>query len=90
MMHITVPRLLGLLMTLALIGYAFFIGPWITADGRARLPASSVSVPKSRPGGTARPTPTPTPTPSPSRTPTPSPATPSETAAPQTAHPRFE
>lgn len=44
-MHITPPRVLGFLMFLALIGYAFFLGPQITATS-TQSPASSVQAPK--------------------------------------------
>lgn len=40
-MHITAPRVLGLLMFLALIGYAFFVGPMINSTASTRVPASS-------------------------------------------------
>ena len=39
-MHITAPRVLGMLMFLGLIGYAFFLAPWLTAAGSAQ-PASA-------------------------------------------------
>jgi hypothetical protein len=45
-MHITTPRVLGLLMFLALIGYAFVFGPWINATASTYSPASSVTTPK--------------------------------------------
>lgn len=50
-MHITVPRVLGFLMVLALIGYAFFIGPLISTAGTTRPPSSSVTVKKVQPSG---------------------------------------
>jgi hypothetical protein len=58
--HITAPRVLGFLMLLALIGYTFCIGPWISANASTRSPASSVPVPlpvpRVEPSGGATPT----------------------------------
>lgn len=53
-MHITPPRVLGFLMFLALIGYAFFLGPRITAASTqsTHSPATSVTAPKPTPSGT--------------------------------------
>jgi hypothetical protein len=65
--HITAPRVLGLLMFLALIGYTFFIGPWISASTSTRSPASSVPVPRIEPSGGSTPTVPVSPTRSPSR-----------------------
>lgn len=45
-MHITAPRVLGILMFLALIGYAFFVGPLISSAAPKQAPASSVTAPK--------------------------------------------
>lgn len=50
-MHITPPRVLGFLMFLALIGYAFFLGPRITAAS-THSPATTVTAPKATPSGT--------------------------------------
>lgn len=70
-MHITAPRVLGFLMLLALIGYTFCIGPWISANASTRSPASSVPVPlpvpRIEPSGGATPTVPISPTGSPSR-----------------------
>lgn len=49
-MHITPPRVLGFLMFLALIGYAFFLGPQISATS-THSPATSVTAPKATPSG---------------------------------------
>jgi hypothetical protein len=45
-MHITAPRVLGMLMFLGLIGYAFFIGPWLSSTVPTHIPISSVTAPK--------------------------------------------
>ena len=45
-MHITAPRVLGFLLFLGLIGYAFFIGPWINTTASTYSPASSVTTQK--------------------------------------------
>ena len=55
-MHITAPRVLGFLMFLALIGYAFFIGPWISTNASTYSPTSSVTAPKLEPSGGSMPT----------------------------------
>jgi hypothetical protein len=45
-MHITAPRVLGILLFLALIGYAFFVGPLLSSTAPTQAPASSVTAPK--------------------------------------------
>lgn len=69
--HITTPRVLGFLMLLALIGYTFFLGPWISANASTRSPASAVPVPVPRlePSGGSMPTVPASPPRSPSRVP---------------------
>lgn len=44
-MHITAPRVLGFLMFLGLVGYTFFLGPWLNRSSAAEhAPTSSVAV----------------------------------------------
>lgn len=44
-MHITAPRILGFLMFLGLVGYTFFLGPWLNKSSVAEhAPTSSVAV----------------------------------------------
>lgn len=45
-MHITAPRVLGFLMFLGLIGYTFFVGPWINTTASTYSPASSKTTTK--------------------------------------------
>lgn len=48
-MHITAPRVLGFLMFLGLIGYTFFVGPWINTTASTYSPASSETATKAAP-----------------------------------------
>jgi hypothetical protein len=89
-MHITTPRVLGLLMFLALVGYAFFVGPWINTKSPAQSPASSVTAPKVAQSGTPTPSQKPVAaetSPAASDTPTQDPSASSDTssAAPETS-----
>lgn len=56
-MHITPPRVLGMLMFLGLIGYAFFLAPWLNtrpAHGPA-APAAAVTAPAAHAPATSAP-----------------------------------
>lgn len=43
-MHITAPRILATLMFLGLIGYAFFLAPWLETPAASRAPAAVTAV----------------------------------------------